>query len=78
MKNSNHVLEGEMHLGGQEHFYLETNAHLAVPKEEEAEMELFSSCQNPTKTQEMVAKALGVPMNRVVYRFRRVTWKTKL
>ena len=42
---SAYVLEGEMHVGGQEHFYLETNAHLAVPKGEEGEMELFCSTQ---------------------------------
>nr|XP_045608332.1 xanthine dehydrogenase/oxidase-like isoform X2 [Procambarus clarkii] len=69
---ADHVLEGEMYLGGQEHFYLETNAHLAVPKCEDGEMELFSSCQNPTKTQELVARALDVPRNRVVCRVKRM------
>lgn len=61
-----------MHMGGQEHFYLETNAHLAVPKCEDGEIELFSSSQNPTKTQALVAKALGVPNNRVVCRVKRM------
>ncbi|KAG7154629.1 Xanthine dehydrogenase/oxidase-like 2 [Homarus americanus] len=69
---SDHILEGEMHLGGQEHFYLETNAHLAVPKCEDGELELFSSSQNPTKTQELVAKALNVPNNRIVCRVKRM------
>lgn len=59
-------------MGGQEHFYLETNAHLAVPKLEDGEMELFTSCQNPTRTQEQVAAALGVPYNRVVCRVKRM------
>lgn len=42
---------GEMYLGGQEHFYLETHCTLAVPKGEDGEMELFVSTQNPMKTQ---------------------------
>ena len=67
-----HTLEGEIHLGGQEHFYMETNAHLAVPKGENGELELFSSSQNPTATQKDVARALGVPLSRVVCRVKRM------
>lgn len=40
-----------MHIGGQEHFYLETNVTLAVPRGEDGEMELFVSTQAPTHTQ---------------------------
>ena len=40
-----------MHIGGQEHFYLETHCTLAVPKGEDGEMELFVSTQNLMKTQ---------------------------
>ena len=32
-KNSKHILEGEIHMGGQEHFYMETHATIAIPKE---------------------------------------------
>ena len=52
---SDHVIEGELHMGGQEHFYLETQATIAVPKEG-GEMEVFASTQNPSKTQMTVAK----------------------
>uniref|UniRef100_A0A4W5JX12 Aldehyde oxidase/xanthine dehydrogenase a/b hammerhead domain-containing protein n=2 Tax=Hucho hucho TaxID=62062 RepID=A0A4W5JX12_9TELE len=48
---ADHILEGEMHMGGQEHFYLETNVTVAVPKGEDGEMELFVSTQSATKTQ---------------------------
>ena len=37
--------------GVQEHFYLETQATIAVPKGEDGEMELFVSTQHPTLTQ---------------------------
>uniref|UniRef100_A0A0F8BFX1 Xanthine dehydrogenase/oxidase n=1 Tax=Larimichthys crocea TaxID=215358 RepID=A0A0F8BFX1_LARCR len=71
-KQADHILEGEMHIGGQEHFYLETNVSLAVPGEEDGEMELFVSTQSASKTQSLVAKALGVPANRVVVRVKRM------
>ncbi|CAH3019046.1 unnamed protein product, partial [Porites evermanni] len=69
---SDHLLEGEMKIGGQEHFYLETQVTIAVPKGEDGEMELFVSTQNPKLTQEMAAKALGVPFNRIVVRTKRI------
>ncbi|XP_053917784.1 xanthine dehydrogenase/oxidase isoform X2 [Cuculus canorus] len=71
-EESDHILEGEMYLGGQEHFYLETHCTVAVPKGEDGEMELFVSTQNPAKTQEFAANALGVPSNRVVVRVKRM------
>lgn len=40
-----------MHIGGQEHFYLETNVTVAVPRGEDNEMELFTSTQNPSEAQ---------------------------
>jgi xanthine dehydrogenase/oxidase len=49
-KNSDHVFTGVARMGGQEHFYLETNACVAVPKPEDGEMEIYSSTQNPTET----------------------------
>ncbi|XP_034034746.1 xanthine dehydrogenase/oxidase [Thalassophryne amazonica] len=70
-KEADHIIEGEIHLGGQEHFYLETNVTLAVPKED-GEIELFVSTQSASKTQFLVAKALGVPANRVVVRVKRM------
>ncbi|XP_069577315.1 xanthine dehydrogenase/oxidase [Brachyistius frenatus] len=71
-KQADHILEGEIHIGGQEHFYLETNVTLAVPRGEDGEMELFVSTQSASKTQSLVAKALGIPANRVVVRVKRM------
>ncbi len=71
-KECEHTIVGEMRTGAQEHFYLETNATIAVPKGENGEMEIFSSTQNPTKTQLVLAKVLGVPANRIVCRVKRM------
>ncbi|UZJ56031.1 hypothetical protein CBS101457_005351 [Exobasidium rhododendri] len=66
------VLEGETRLGGQEHFYLETNACLCIPSKEDQQIEVWSSTQNPTETQVFVASLLGIPMNRVTVRTKRL------
>jgi xanthine dehydrogenase large subunit len=58
-------LEGEFAIGGQEHFYLETNAALAL-RDEDGGMVVHSSTQHPTETQEIVARVLGVPKHAVV------------
>ena len=49
-----------MEIGGQEHFYLEGQAALAVPSD--GEMEVHSSTQHPSEIQHKVADALGLPM----------------
>lgn len=48
--NADHVFSGVTRMGGQEHFYLETQACVVVPKPEDGEIEVFSSTQNPTET----------------------------
>ncbi|XP_012285981.1 xanthine dehydrogenase [Orussus abietinus] len=70
-KECDHVIEGEARTGGQEHFYLETQASIAIPKEED-EMELFCSAQHPTDFQRMVAHVLDVPFNRINIRVKRL------
>ena len=67
-----HVFEGVTRMGGQEHFYLETQASVVVPKTEDGEMEVFASTQNPTETQTVVAQVTGVPANRIVVRVKRL------
>ncbi|XP_076580189.1 aldehyde oxidase 6 [Chaetodon auriga] len=59
------IYEGEIHLGGQEHFYMETQSMLVVPVGEETEFRVYVSTQWPTLTQDVVAETLGIPSNRV-------------
>ena len=49
-EEADHVFSGTARIGGQEHFYLETQACVVVPKPEDGEMEIFSSTQNPSET----------------------------
>ncbi|KAI5125185.1 xanthine dehydrogenase/oxidase isoform X1 [Manis pentadactyla] len=69
---ADNIVSGEFHIGGQDHFYLETHCTIAVPKGEAGEMELFASTQNTMKTQSFVANMLGVPANRILVRVKRM------
>ncbi|MCE8555894.1 xanthine dehydrogenase molybdopterin binding subunit [Ruegeria pomeroyi] len=66
-----HVIEGTFELGGQEHFYLEGQAALALPGEG-GDMLVHSSTQHPTEIQHKVAEALGVPMHAIRVETRRM------
>ena len=70
--SADHVFEGVARMGGQEHFYLETNASIVIPKSEDGEVEVFASTQNPTETQTIVAQVTGVAANKVVVRVKRL------
>ncbi|PYI34458.1 xanthine dehydrogenase [Aspergillus indologenus CBS 114.80] len=67
-----HVFTGDSKMGGQEHFYLETQACVAIPKNEDGEMEVWSGTQNPTETQTYVAQVTGVSANKIVSRVKRL------
>lgn len=64
MASSALQFEGELAIGGQEHFYLETQASLAWIDESGA-MSVLSSTQHPSETQEVVARVLGLPRHQV-------------
>ncbi|XP_072388344.1 xanthine dehydrogenase-like isoform X1 [Diabrotica undecimpunctata] len=71
-KTAPHKLEGECKMGGQEHFYLETQCCIAVPKPEDNEMEIFSSTQNPTQVSKLISQVLGLPQNKVIAKVKRL------
>ena len=71
-KECDHVITGTARMGGQEHFYLETNAALAIPKPEDGEMEIWSSTQNPSETQAYIAQVTGVQNNKIVSKVKRL------
>ena len=66
-----HRLSGVLDVGGQEHFYLEGQAALALPQEG-GDMTIMSSTQHPTEIQHKVAEALGRPMHAVRVETRRM------
>lgn len=60
-------LIGEVQIGGQDHFYLETQASW-VQIDAEGLVQITASTQHPTETQIIVARVLGIPASRVVCR----------
>lgn len=71
MSAAENTLTGVMHVGGQEHFYLEGQVALAIP-EEDGGMLVHSSTQHPTEIQHTVAKVLAVPDAAVTAEIRRM------
>jgi xanthine dehydrogenase molybdopterin binding subunit len=64
LKKASHLMEGEFHSKGQEHWYLETQTALCVPREGR-EIMVYSSTQHPSETQAIVAEVLGIPRHLV-------------
>ena len=71
LKNCDNVIESSFEMGGQEHFYLESQAAMASPQEN-GDMLVHSSTQHPTEIQHKVAEALGLPMHGVRVEARRM------
>ena len=59
LRGAAHVFSGELEFGGQEQFYLETNASLAS-LDEEGRLFVQCSTQHPTETQAIVSHVLGI------------------
>lgn len=71
LAHAEHRLQGTLHIGGQEHFYLETQISSVMPSEDGG-MIVYCSTQNPTEVQKLVAEVLDVSMNKVVVDMRRM------
>uniref|UniRef100_A0A8C9A0K0 aldehyde oxidase n=1 Tax=Prolemur simus TaxID=1328070 RepID=A0A8C9A0K0_PROSS len=66
------IVEGEVHVGGQEHFYMETQRVLVIPKMEDKELDIVVSTQDPAHVQKTVSSTLNIPLNRITCHVKRV------
>ncbi len=66
-----HRLQGELHTGAQDHFYLEGQAALSIPQED-GDVLIYSSSQHPSELQHLAALALGRPDNAITVEVRRM------
>ncbi|MER2604708.1 MAG: xanthine dehydrogenase molybdopterin binding subunit [Siculibacillus sp.] len=64
-------LDGTFFIGGQEHFYLETQTAFAQPREG-GEILILASTQHPTEVSHVAARVLGLPEAAVVCECRRM------
>jgi xanthine dehydrogenase molybdopterin binding subunit/xanthine dehydrogenase small subunit len=65
LAKSPHRLSGEMDIGGQEHFYLESQAAWAEA-DDSGGVRVVSSTQHPSEVQAVVSHVLHIPRNKVV------------
>ncbi len=70
-KAAPHLITNVMHIGGQDHFYLEGQIAMAIPGEDD-DVTVFSSTQHPSEIQHIVGHALGVKSNAVTVQVRRM------
>jgi xanthine dehydrogenase large subunit len=71
LKEAPFMLEGRIVIRGADHFYLESQAAIAYPKEN-GQIEVHSSSQHPTETQHVVAHGLGLPERDVTFIVKRM------
>ena len=71
LAGAQHTLSGRIEIGGQEHFYLEGQAALAIPGEDR-DMTLHCSTQHPSEIQHKVADCLGLSNHAVTVETRRM------
>ncbi|UYG01441.1 xanthine dehydrogenase molybdopterin binding subunit [Halomonas sp. GD1P12] len=65
------LVEGTLFVGGQEHLYLEGQACVVFPTEDEGVL-VHTSNQHPSETQKLVAEVLGIPFHAVTVEVRRM------
>ena len=68
---SPHRVKGTVRIGGQEHFYLESQVAMAIPGEDR-DITIQTSSQHPTEIQVMVGQVLGIPHASVTVNMRRM------
>lgn len=71
MKAAERTLKGNIEMGGQDHFYLEGQIAMSVPGEDGA-IKIYSSTQNPTEAQHLIAHLLHKPSAAVTVEVRRM------
>ncbi|KAL1770882.1 aldehyde oxidase 2 [Sigmodon hispidus] len=71
-KNVDQIVEGEVHVGGQDHFYMETQRVLIIPKTEDKELDIYVSTQDPAHVQKTVSSTLSIPSNKITCHVKRV------
>lgn len=71
IKAAARTLTGHMEMGGQDHFYLEGQASMAVPLED-GDVLIHCSTQHPSEVQHNIAHVLNRPANAVTVEVRRM------
>ncbi len=71
LQDADRIIEGRLEMGGQDHFYLETQIAYVTPGED-GDLVVYSSTQHPTEVQHHVAHVLDLFANAVDVKVRRM------
>tara|TARA_Y100001936_G_scaffold251773_1_gene308956 strand:+ start:1221 stop:3539 length:2319 start_codon:yes stop_codon:yes gene_type:complete len=71
INKSKNKLKGKFNTGSQEHFYLEGQVCLVIPQEDN-NLQVYSSTQHPSETQQIIAKMLNQKSNSITVTVRRI------
>lgn len=71
LEAAKHRITAEMEVGGQEHFYLESQIALAIPGEDD-DVSIWSSTQHPSEVQHIVGHVLNIPSHAITVYQRRM------
>jgi xanthine dehydrogenase molybdopterin-binding subunit B len=70
--DAEHISEDTVYIGGQEHFYMETNSCMVIPSNDDQEIALYVGTQSPTAAQELTALVLGRDAGRIKFHVKQV------
>jgi xanthine dehydrogenase/oxidase len=70
--DAEHILEDTFYIGGQEHFYMETNSFMVIPSNDDKEIALYVGTQSPTAVQELTASVLDRDVSQIICHVKRV------
>lgn len=71
LETSEVIVKGTLNIGGQEHFYLEGQAALAIYGEN-GNITVYSSTQHPSEVQKLIAEVLDIKLHKVTVEIRRM------
>jgi len=71
LNNADIQVSGELHVAGQEHFYLEGQVAMAMYGEDD-NITVYSSTQHPSEVQKLIAEVLNVRLHKVNVEIRRM------
>ena len=71
VESAPHRLQGRLHTGGQDHFYLEGQVSMVLPREA-GDLLVYSSTQHPSEIQHLISKVTGKPLHAITVEVRRM------
>ena len=72
LEESDHRLEGTLMIGGQEHFYMETNCFMVIPSNDDRELVVYMGTQALMTAQDILGAALNRDASRIKCHAKRV------